>query len=144
MSCDFMVFEPDAAPRERKAFMAWYFKTTDWDMEADFDNPALTSTRLQEWYTQMIKVYRPLNGPFAPPDDEIDDPRLTDYTITPTVIYAGFRWSEAESAMEACKRLAFQHGLGFYDPQREDAGIFFPDSGAALPPSPSWWSRLFR
>ena len=33
-----MVFEPEAAPREHAAFMAWYFELTKWN-DGPYDDP---------------------------------------------------------------------------------------------------------
>jgi len=60
----------------------------------------------------MIAEYPAMNGPYA--SDDVDDPRLTDYTLGESIIYAAFPSSEAESAHKAAFRLALEHNVGFF------------------------------
>ena len=119
-----MVFDPNAAPREREEFLAWYGAQTEWAEDHSYDDPMVTSPSLANWFAEMMEVFPPLNGPFASTD--YDDPKVTDYSIGRSVIYAGFRWSQAESAFEAVDRLAAKHGVGFFDVSGEDGEIRFP------------------
>lgn len=144
MSYDLMVFEPDAAPRNRADFMKWYVELTEWTEGHDYDDPQFTSPRVRAWYRDMVLDFPAMNGPDGVQDDEVDNPKVTDYCLARQAAYMGFAWSEAEPAYKVCKRLAFEHGLGFFDPQSEDAGIFFPDlpNGGRLNATGSWLGRL--
>ena len=86
-----MVFERTKAPQRRKEFLVWYDKETEWPEEHSYDDPAVTSPALRNWYEEMIKTFPNMNGPDAP-DDELDDEdaeaHLTDYSIGHHVIYA--------------------------------------------------------
>ena len=137
MSYDLMVFEVTAAPRDRPSFMAWYEKQTQWAEDHSYDNPAVSSTNLQSWFKEMIQVYPPMNGPFA--SDDVDNPKLADYSVGREVIYAAFAWSCAENAHATMSQLAKKHGVGFFDVSADEGEILFPgeDDGAA--PRKPWW-----
>ena len=55
MSVDFVVFDPDVAPRDGKRFRAWYDEQVDWDI--DCSRPSADSilgiSPLQRWYDSM-------------------------------------------------------------------------------------------
>ena len=113
MSYDLMVFEPTAAPRERDAFIDWYHTQANWSEPHGYDDPKVTSPRLAAWFAEMIRTYPPMNGPLR--SGNIDDPKVTDYSIGSVVIYAAFAWSQAEQAYAQFRRLAAEHGVGFFD-----------------------------
>lgn len=130
MSYDLMVFERTKAPQKRKEFLVWYDKETEWSEEHGYDDPAVTSPALRDWYEEMIKTFPNMNGPEAPdggPDNEEAEAYLTDYCIGHHVIYAAFSWSVAEEAYEKVKVLAQKHGVGFYDVSSDDGDIILPD-----------------
>ena len=137
MSYDLMVFEPSAAPRDRVSFMAWYDKQMQWSEDHRYDDPEVTSKRLQAWFQEMIHSYPPMCGPLA--CDDVDDPKVTHYSIGRDVIYAAFSWSCAEDAYAAMRRLALQHKVGFFDVSAADGEIFFPHDGDDAAPRKPWW-----
>lgn len=124
MSYDLMVFDPDAVPEDREGFMAWYEEQTQWNEDHSYDDPQVTTQRLRDWFTEMIAQYPPMNGPLA--SDDVDDPKVTDYSIGKSVIYAGFAWSVAESAYEAMRSLAEKHRIGFFALSNDDAAVWMP------------------
>ena len=132
MSYDLMVFEPSAAPRDRAEFRTWYDAQTQWSEPHGYNDPAVTSPALRRWYEAMIREFPNLNDPNLR-DEDLND-RLTDYSIGTQLIYAGFRWSEADEAYDAVRRLAVEHEVGFYDVSGDDGAgeIHFP--GDALRP----------
>ena len=144
MSYDLMVFEPTAAPRGRRQFLKWYDKQTQWGEGHDYNNPGVSSPALQAWFQEMIKIFPPMNGPYASSND--DDPKVTDYSLGKAVVYVCFAWSCAEQAHETVKRLAARHMVGFFDASSNEGEIIFPDSpdssdsqrANALPARP-WW-----
>ncbi|WP_309603362.1 hypothetical protein [Sphingomonas sp.] len=137
MSYDLMVFDPEAAPREREQFVIWYRQQTEWtDAYSDVD-PAISAEGLQSWYRSMLPAWpnmQEIN------DDQVDDPHVTGYTISRSSIYADFRWSAAEEAYEAVRRLAIEHRVGFYDVSGDDGDgeIYFPGD-TPRPPSGGAW-----
>jgi predicted GH43/DUF377 family glycosyl hydrolase len=120
-----MVFEPSAAPRDHQAFVEWYHDQTNWAEPHRYDDPKVASPRLTAWFADMIKTFPPMNGPLR--SNNIDDPRVTDYSIGSTVIYAAFAWSQAEQAYAEVRRLATIHRVGFFDVSG-DGEIVFPAS----------------
>ncbi|MCL1997427.1 MAG: hypothetical protein FWG65_01515 [Turicibacter sp.] len=129
MSYDLMVFEKKTAPRNRKDFMRWYEKQTEWGENHGYDNPAVSSEKLRNWFMEMIVEFPTLSGPHAPTDGEIDDMAdpayLTDYSVGKEVIYAAFSWSLAERAFEKMRSLAKKHDVGFFDVSAENGEIAF-------------------
>lgn len=130
MSYDLMVFERTKAPQMRKEFLVWYGNETEWSEEHDYNDPAVTSSALRNWYEEMIKTFPNMNAPDAPEEeleDEDAEAHLTDYCIGHNVIYVAFSWSVAEEAYKQMKSLAQKHGVGFYDVSSDDGDIILPD-----------------
>ena len=142
MSYDLLVFEPSAAPRERNAFAAWWNKTAEWGEGHSYDDPGVTTERLRAWYQQIEAKWPCLNGPGFQ-EENLDSPRLTDYSIGKDAIYAGFRWSLAEEAYEDVRRLAVKHAVGFYDVSGDegDGEIYFPGD-TLRPASQGAWRQV--
>jgi hypothetical protein len=113
MSYDLMVFNPNKAPKSKSEFMNWYENQTEWEEEHDYDDPKVSSEELKNWFLEMIKEFPAMNGPFA--SDDVDDPKVTDYSVGMDVIYAAFAWSEAENAYPKMVELAEKHKVGFFD-----------------------------
>jgi hypothetical protein len=129
-----MVFEKTAAPGNRKDFMEWYEKQTGWNEDHGYDDPAVTSNDLRNWFMAMIKKFPQMNGLYAPDDEALEemeemgkDSYVTDYSIGKEVIYAAFSWSLVDEAFETVKQLAKEHGVGFFDVSSNDGEIIFPD-----------------
>lgn len=145
MSYDLMVFEPTAAPRERHDFMLWYEQQTQWSEGHDYNDPKVTSPLLRSWFMEMIKSFPAMNGPYA--SDDVDNSRVTDYSIGKDVIYACFAWSLVDSAFTTMASLARTHGVGFFDVSADDGAIVYPgefDSFSKLARATSqtkkpWW-----
>lgn len=115
MSYDLMVFKPEAAPADGTDFMKWYQQQTQWLEGHDYDDPTVSDSRLQAWFLDMIIFFPQMNGPFADEEADIDDARLTDYSIGQEVIYAAFAWSVAADARHLVVALAEKHKVGFFD-----------------------------
>jgi hypothetical protein len=121
-----MVFEPDEAPRDRNAFLDWYWLQTQWSEDHAYNDPAETTERLAAWYAEMRRDFPNMKGPGGRGVDGDHDPRLTDYCIGRSVIHAAFAWSEAESAYAAVRALAVKHGVGFFNVSARDGEVWFP------------------
>lgn len=128
MSFDLMVFDPDAAPRDRASFMEWYEEQTGWSEEHTYDDPAVASPALQRWFAEMIQHFPPMNGPFADPGTV--GPEITDHCIGRVVIYSAFAWSVADQAHAKMRELAIKHGVGFFHASVDEGEVLFPRSGA--------------
>ena len=68
-----------------------------------------------------------MNGPFAAPDEMIDDPHVTDYSMAKDVVYCGFAWSLAEEAYRRMRDSTAKCGVGFFNVSADDGEIIFPD-----------------
>ena len=119
-----MVFDPAAAPRNRDDFLSWYDAQTEWGEGHSYDDPQVTTPALASWFADVSKAFPPMNGPHASSD--YDDPKVTDYSIGRSVIYAAFAGSVAASAFEEVDRLATKHGVGFFDVSSDEGEIRFP------------------
>lgn len=131
MSYDLMVFEKNKAPRERETFMEWYENQTEWSEDHSYEDPAVSSLALQEFFMKMKEVFPPMNGAYSPSDQELlEKPELenllTDYCIGRDVIYMAFAWSEADHAYDVVKRTAAACKVGFFDASG-DGSLVFPD-----------------
>ncbi|SEJ43416.1 hypothetical protein SAMN05518849_106167 [Sphingobium sp. AP50] len=90
----------------------------------------------------MDRVFPNIHGPTIT-DDDLEDARLTDYSIGKSVIYVGFAWSQAEEAYYAVRELAQKHNLGFFDVSADEGEILDPSVAANVEKTP-WWKKLFR
>lgn len=125
-----MVFEAGAAPRERSAFLNWYRQQTRWSEPHGYNNPHVPSPALRAWFLEMIKTFPPMNGPLA--SEDVDDSKVTDYSVGQTVIYAAFAWSQAEMAYQHMFELAAKHYVGFFDVSSTDSDIWLPGPDGTL------------
>jgi hypothetical protein len=133
MSYDLMVFEPTVAPRERSDFLRWYEQQTQWSEGHGYNDLTVTSSSLRAWFMEMIGAFPPMNGPLA--SDDVDNPKVTDYSIGKDVIYACFAWSQVDPAFASMASLAKKHNVGFFDVSADQGAIVFPgefDSFAKL------------
>jgi hypothetical protein len=130
MSYDLMVFAPKDVPFDRDGFMKWYKQQTGWEEGHSYDDPAVSTPELRGWFLEMITIYPPMNGPLR--SEDIDNPKVTDYSVGKSAIYAAFAWSEAESAFEMMFRLAEKHKVGFFDVSSNTGGVWLPDSTGRL------------
>jgi hypothetical protein len=141
MSYDLMVFDPEAAPRDRQAFRAWFSQQAEWGEDHDYGDPVVTTPRLCNWYEAIRRDYPNMNGPDAAADDDID--RSADYSIGKLMIYAAFPWSLAEDVYPRARELAVECEVGFYDVSGDEGEgeIYFPGD-TLLPPSQGAWRAI--
>ena len=99
-----MVFDPKAPPPDREGFMAWYRQETQWKEGHSYNDPEVSTPEFRGWFLEMITKYPAMNGPHA--SDDIDNPKVTDYSVGKSVIYAAFAWFEAQAAFENVFSLA--------------------------------------
>jgi hypothetical protein len=125
MSYDLMAFRPESAPRTRNEFMNWFEKQARWEEEHDYNDPAIASPELQDWFHTMIKTFPALNGPYS--SDDFDNDRLSDYCTGKEVIYVAFGWTVAEQAYSIMKKNAEEHNVGFFDVSAKLGAIMFPN-----------------
>jgi len=122
-----MVFEPKDAPREKNMFLDWYQLQTRWSEGHSYDDPSKTTVNLSAWYAEICRDFPDMNGSGARDLADVEDsPRATGYSIGRSVIYADFRWSEADAAYASVRALAVKHGVGFFNVSADDGEIWFP------------------
>ena len=126
MSFDLMVFDPKAAPTDREDFQAWYREQTRWSEKHGYDDPAVCASALRAWFHEMRELFPPMNGPFR--SEDVDDPKVTGYSLGRSVVYAAFAWSEEAEARDTMFELAKKHGVGFFDVSSDDGNVWAPTS----------------
>ena len=119
MSYDLVVFEKSITPASKAEFLDWYKEQVEWKEDHDYDSIEVSSSKLKSWFLDMIKLFPPMNGDFdiddALENDQELEIRFTDYSIGKNLIYAGFAWSQAETAYNTMLMLALKHDVGFFD-----------------------------
>ena len=125
MSYDLMVFDPKAPPRDRKGFINWYKKQVSWSEEHDYSNPDVTTPKLLSWFLEMKGKYPHISDTKI--IINIFNPRLTEYSIGKSFIYACFKWSEMENARKMMFELAKKHSVGFFDVSAQEGQVWIPD-----------------
>ncbi len=126
MSYDLMVFDLNVAPKNKIEFMEWYESQTEWEEEHDYDDPKVSSEKLNNWFMEMINHFPAMNGPYSIQDDDND--KITDYSIGSSVIYAAFSWSLVEPAYKKMFELAEKHQVGFFDASSDEAYLWYINS----------------
>jgi len=116
-----MVFRKESAPRTYAEFLDWYNKQTEWSEGHTYDDPAVTSPELRNWYMEMIRTFPAMNGPLA--SDDPDDDHVTDYSIGKDVIYAAFAWPLADEAYKVASQLAIKHSVGFFNASGDEGEL---------------------
>lgn len=132
MSYDLMVFDPAFALRKRAAFMKWYEQqqSDDEDLPPSDDPKSLTPA-LQAWFAEMIETFPPLDGPLAK-EENMDNPKTTDYGLGRTYVYACFAWSQAEAAHKHTLSLAEKHRVGFFNVSSDEGDVWVPGARGKL------------
>lgn len=131
MSYDLAVFEKSKAPADTAGFLAWYEEQTEWGGDYDYNDIAHASPGLQKFFRQIRTIFPPMNGEFAPGDEELEnDPGLEellcDYCIGEDLIYLSLAYSVADRAYELVRRAAYFAGVGFFSPSDGDSvPVFF-------------------
>ena len=125
-----MVFSPEAAPKTKPEFIAWYDAQTAWSEKYTYDDPDVIAPALQAWLREMEQTFPDMNGPNVTSDHA--SPYETDYSIGRVVIYAAFSWSLSGEANETAQRLAQKYQVGFWDPSFEGP-ILLSENGELKP-----------
>jgi hypothetical protein len=124
MSYYLMVFDPEKAPKGREDFLAWFHEQTAWKESHDYNEPVALAPILRPYFDELIRDFPPMNGSYSSKD--VDDPRVTDYSIGSSIIYGAFAWSVSVEAHDHIRYLAEKHTVGFFDVSTENGEIWFP------------------
>ena len=138
MSYDVLVLDKHKRFKTGDEFLTWYNQVTKWDVDIDYNDYRHATPSLQSWFLEMKDIVRPMNGEFAPPDDEFDcgNYKEADYTIEKKYIYVAFAWSDAERVYSLVKELAKKHDVAFFDVSGS-GDLIYPDGTILnIPPEP--------
>ena len=137
MSYDIMVFDRQKKFVDVKEFLNWYDEVTQYEEDIDYNDYHHATKNIQQWFLKIKDVIRPLNGEFAPPDEEIDNGEFleADYSIGRDFVYAGLAWTDAERTSQKAFELAKKYGLGFFDISGTGE-VYLPD-GHHYPTNPT-------
>ena len=132
MSYDLLVFEKTKAPQTRPEFLKWFREEVERGEEPSSQSISTASPALRNWFMEMKEMFPPMNGLYAPDDEQINaeedlELHLTDYSISGDSIYASFAWSLAEEAYGAVRKAAQRHDVGFFDVSADNGDIILPD-----------------
>lgn len=128
MSYDVLVLDKHKRFKTGEEFLKWYDQVTEWQEDIDYNDYRHATPSLQSWFLEMKDIARPMNGEFAPPDDEFDsgDYKEADYGIARECIYAAFAWSDAERVYPLIKELAKKYDVAYYDVSGS-GDVIYPD-----------------
>lgn len=127
MSYDLMVLDKHKRFERKEDFNDWFEKVTNWEEDLDYNDYKHATHELQEWFLDMKDTFPPMNGEFAPSDDEVDEGEHStcDYAIAKEAIYCAFAWSDADDAYKLAQENAKKHDVAFYD--IDSARVYYPD-----------------
>ena len=118
MSYDLIVFEPDAAPRDRMEFLDWIKDAAREDGGAR-SGPPSASPALWAWRNDMFEAFPASDGPRAFDPYSTLATRNATYRLVRHAIIAGFHWEASGAALFQVKKLVQKHRLGFFDASGE-------------------------
>ncbi len=120
MSYDLVVFDPTQAPTESVAFLKWY----EQQAEDSDDSSELASAELRSFFAALSTEFPAMNGPHSTQD--VDNPKLTDYSFGPYSVHMSFAWSQTAEAGHAVAKLAKRISVGLYDISDPAGFIWWP------------------
>lgn len=128
MSYDLMVLDKHKRFKTQEEFLNWYDEQSEGHLDVDGNDYRNAIPSLQSWFLEMKDIVRPMNGEFAPPDDEVDSGEYheADFCITKYYIHAAFAWSDAERVYPIVKELARKHDVAFFDASGS-GDVIYPD-----------------
>ena len=117
MSYDLMVLDKHERFKSSDDFLKWYDEVTEWSDDIDYNDYHHATPNLQSWFLEIKDIIRPINGEFAPSDEELNGDGIheADYNIAKDCIYIAFDYTDSELAYLQTKELAKKYGLAFFD-----------------------------
>ena len=112
-----MVLDKHKRFTNKRDFLSWYNAVTEWSDDVNYDDYRHATPSLQNWFMAIKDIVPPLNGEFAPSDDNLGNGEYqeADYAIAKEAIYIAFAWSDAEKVYNLVARLAKQFGVALFD-----------------------------
>ncbi|MBQ3805569.1 MAG: hypothetical protein II844_07170 [Prevotella sp.] len=128
MSYDIMIIDHQPQFKDGKEFYTWYNNVTQWNDTIDYNDYRHTTNSLQQLFLEMKDVVRPLNGEFAPSDDELETGEYleADYSIGKDFIYIALAWTDCEKTSKKAFELAQKYKLAYFDASGDEE-LHFPD-----------------
>lgn len=123
-----MVIDSKLRFKNCREFMNWYETALKYEDDIDYNDYRHATDRIQQWFMEMKEIARPMNGEFAPPEEECDcgEFKEVDYSIGKDFIYADIAYSNAETLAPLAFDMATKYGLTFFDVSGTSQ-VFFPD-----------------
>lgn len=117
MSYDIAIIDHRQRFVNSKEFNEWYNAANGAIIPEQQNTYRNTTPNLQQWFMKMKDVVRPLNGEFAPPDDEIGGGVFpeAEYDFEKDFIYVSLGWTEVERTRAFAFDLAKECHLAYFD-----------------------------
>lgn len=128
MSYYIMVIDHQTQFKNGNDFLAWYNDVTEWKDDINYNDYHHTTKNLQQWFLEIKDIVKPLNGEFAPSDEELDNGEYleADYSIGTDFIYVGLALSDADKTSQIAFELARKHKLTYFDVSGTNE-LYYPD-----------------
>ena len=123
-----MVIDSELRFKNSREFLNWYETALKYEDDIDYNDFRHATDNIQQWFMEMKEIARPMNGEFAPPEEECDcgEFKEVDYSIGKDFIYADIAYSDAEALAPLASEMATKYGLTFFDVSGTSQ-VFFPD-----------------
>lgn len=123
-----MVIDSKLRFKNCREFMNWYETAMKYEDDIDYNDYRHATDNIQQWFMEIKEKARPMNGEFAPPEEECDcgEFKEVDYSIGKDFIYADIAYSDAEALAPLAFDMATKYGLTFFDVSGTSQ-VFFPD-----------------
>ena len=144
MSYDLLVFEKRGIPTNRQDFPNWYIQKLENEDEQDI---SCVSEKLQKFFHSVRHIFPPMNGEFAPDDQELSEnpameEYLCDYSITEDMIYLSFAYSVSEFSYNTIKREAYFADVGFFNSSDDESAPVLFDSRCPMLMEGEWFRPM--
>ncbi|MDE6518543.1 MAG: hypothetical protein K2L18_11985 [Acetatifactor sp.] len=144
MSYDLLVFEKRGIPTNRPDFLNWYIQKLENEDEQDI---SCVSEKLQRFFHSVRHIFPPMNGEFAPDDQELSEnpameEYLCDYSITEDMIYLSFAYSVSEFDYNTIKRAAYFAEVGFFNSSDDESAPVLFDSRCPMLIEGEWFRLM--
>lgn len=123
-----MVIDSELRFKNSREFLNWYETALKYEDDIDYNDYRHATDNIQQWFMEMKEIARPMNGEFAPPEEECDcgEFKEVDYSIGKDFIYADIAYSDAEALAPLAFDMATKYGLTFFDVSGTSQ-VFFTD-----------------
>ncbi|MDO5489343.1 MAG: hypothetical protein Q4F52_04435 [Bacteroidaceae bacterium] len=128
MGYNIMVIDSELRFKNSREFLNWYETALKYEDDINYDDYRHATDNIQQWFMEIKEKARPMNGEFAPPEEECDcgEFKEVDYSIGKDFIYADIAYSDAEALAPLAFDMATKYGLTFFDVSGTSQ-VFFPD-----------------